>query len=90
MTTFLLLSIAIVVLVIIKYFSLKRRLNFWDSLKVGDWVVGSGIGGYHEDEYVVEKVDDSIRLSNSGWLSKGAFLFYGDLDYFSREDWYFM
>lgn len=86
----LLLSIAIVILVIIKYFSFKRRLNFWNSLKVGDWVVGGGLGGYYEDEYVVEKTDDSIWLSNSGWLSKGEFLFYGDLDYFSREDWYFM
>jgi hypothetical protein len=82
-------SIAIVILVLLKCFSIRNRVKFWDSLKVGDWVVGSGVGGYHIDEFVVEKTGDSIRLSKSGWMSKGSFLYYGELDYFSRTDWYF-
>ena len=89
MKTALYIFMAVAVIVLIKYIGVRKKTAFYESLKPGDWVVGSGIGGYHIDEYVLEKYDDKIWLSESGWMSRGRFLFYGELEYFSRADWYF-
>ena len=79
--------VAVIILLLALHGHNKGKL--YDSLKPGDIVVGSGMGGYHVREKVLEKTDDRIRLSHSGLMSREHFLFNGELEYFSAQDWYF-
>jgi hypothetical protein len=80
--------VVLAVMCLIIYIRASRKAKFWDSIKVGDVVIGSGIGDYHVRETVLEKSDELIRLSDSGLMSRAKFMYGGELEYFSEKDWY--
>lgn len=80
--------VVLAVMFLIIYVRTSRKEKFWNSIKVGDVVVGSGIGGYYVRETVLEKSDELIRLSESGLMSRAKFMYGGELEYFSEKDWY--